>query len=174
MIALHTAIDHPHVVASLVLLDTSPAFAFDGSTDAAEWTARRLDPLAGGRSPADIAPEILTSICAPGTSGAVIADAVASMARIDRAGLEAAGQGLQIESFDDRAGFARGLESAVGEDPDAIGQACDLVDVVTHEDRRNPKVPGHVLHIGEDLSLSLAIQTRKWLVEEQQIGMIDQ
>jgi 3-oxoadipate enol-lactonase len=81
MIALHVALRHPHVVRSLVVCSSSPAFGFDGTTDAAAWVADRLAALRGAGSPAAVAPALLRSIMAPDATG--IDAAVAAMARID-------------------------------------------------------------------------------------------
>ena len=39
MVAQHLALDHPRAVRTLALLDTSPAFGFDGVTTREEWLA---------------------------------------------------------------------------------------------------------------------------------------
>lgn len=54
MVAQHLALDHPHLVRSLALLDTSPAFGLDGVTTPESWLASRVrairdpDPAAPG------------------------------------------------------------------------------------------------------------------------------
>lgn len=80
MVAQHLALDHPSVVRKLVLVDTSPAFGFDGTTSAEAWTSARLAPLAAGQTPAEIASDVLRSIMGPGARG--LEAAVAAMARI--------------------------------------------------------------------------------------------
>ncbi len=90
MVALHVAIRYPERVRALALLDTSPAFGFDGVTDAEAWMARRIDPLDRGVTPAQMAPAVLRSVAGPQAPDAVIGDASASMARISSAGLRAA------------------------------------------------------------------------------------
>jgi 3-oxoadipate enol-lactonase len=88
-IALHTAINHPQLVRSLALLDTSAVFGADG-TDPAAWVEQRLAPLGAGATPGMIAPVVLASVMAEGVDDRIIATAAASMARISRRGLEAA------------------------------------------------------------------------------------
>lgn len=90
MVAMHLALRHPDRVGSLVLLDSSPAFGLDGTTDAGEWADLRLEPLARGETPTDIAPRVLRSVAGPQADDAVIAEAVEAMARIPSAGLAAA------------------------------------------------------------------------------------
>ena len=90
MIAQHLALAHPDVVRSLVLLDSSPAFGFDGTTDPQEWVDHRLRPLWAGATLATVAPEVITAIVAPGTGPDVVAGATGAMARIAPAGFEQA------------------------------------------------------------------------------------
>jgi pimeloyl-ACP methyl ester carboxylesterase len=47
MVAQHLALNHPEAVRTLALLDTSPAFGFDGVTTPEEWLATRVSPAAG-------------------------------------------------------------------------------------------------------------------------------
>ena len=89
MVAQHLALRHPHLVRSLVLLDSSPAFGLDGTT-AEEWLDRRLAPLAEGRTPAEMAPQVLGAIVGPGATTDQLREAVASMSRIDSEALAAA------------------------------------------------------------------------------------
>jgi 3-oxoadipate enol-lactonase len=90
MVAEHLALRHPARVASLVLLDSSPAFGLDGETTAEAWLEARLAPLRAGRTPAEIAPAVLRAVAGPRASDAVIDEAVRAMARIPAAGLQAA------------------------------------------------------------------------------------
>lgn len=90
MHALHTALRHPDRVLALALLATSPAFALDGTTDAAEWMALRLDPLDRGVTPAEMAPGVLRAVAGSEASDTVIAQAAAAMSRIPPDGLRAA------------------------------------------------------------------------------------
>jgi 3-oxoadipate enol-lactonase len=88
-IALHTALRHPGRVRSLALLDSSPAFGLDG-TDPEAWKRLRLDALDAGETPASMAEAVLRSIMAPDADDGAVAAAVASMSRIQAAGLRAA------------------------------------------------------------------------------------
>ena len=88
MVALHLALASPALVRSLVLCDTSPAFGFDGSTDARTWIDSRLAPIRSGATPASMAAGVLGSIMAPGA--AAMAEAAAAMARIDPDAFEGA------------------------------------------------------------------------------------
>lgn len=90
MVGLHIAINHPDRLSSLVVLSSSPAFGFDGSTDADEWTAERLAPLEAGATPEDIAPSVLRSVAGPQVMQSVIDEAAAAMARISSRSLSAA------------------------------------------------------------------------------------
>ena len=88
MVALHLALVEPTLVRSLVLSDTSPAFGFDGSTDAETWIEARLAPIRAGATPASMATGVLRSIMAPASTA--VADAAAAMARIGPAAFEGA------------------------------------------------------------------------------------
>jgi 3-oxoadipate enol-lactonase len=101
MIAQHLALRHPHLVRSLVLLDTSPAFGLDGSRPD-EWLRQRLAPLAAGISPAAMAPQVLTSIAGPALTDDRLADAVAAMGRIDGDALATACRTLVTHDTRDR------------------------------------------------------------------------
>ncbi len=115
MQALHTALRHPDRVDRLVLLDTSPAFGLDG-TDPDEWRRLRLDPLDRGRTPADMARDVLTAVGGPGLAGEVLDGLIASMARISSAGLRAAVECLPVHDVRDRLGeIAAPTIVAVGE-----------------------------------------------------------
>lgn len=89
MVAQHLALRHPHVVRSLVLLDTSPAFGLDGSLPE-EWLQQRLAPLLAGSSPAEMAPRVLSAIAGPDFTGPAMDEAVAAMSRISTDALAAA------------------------------------------------------------------------------------
>jgi 3-oxoadipate enol-lactonase len=88
MVALHLALAEPALVRSLVLCDTSPAFGFDGSTDAETWIEARLAPIRAGATPASMAVGVLGSIMAPASTA--LAEAAAAMTRIDPAAFEGA------------------------------------------------------------------------------------
>ena len=82
MIALHLALSDPGAVRSLVLIDTSPAFGFDGATTAEAWVEARLSRLRAGGTPADAARESVTAIVAPHAAAGAIQLAVDAMSRI--------------------------------------------------------------------------------------------
>ncbi|MFQ5967700.1 MAG: alpha/beta fold hydrolase [Acidimicrobiia bacterium] len=90
MVALHTALEYPDRVGSLVLISSSPAFGLDGVTKADDWKAQRLEPLEQGARMADLAPRILRAIAGPQASTEVIEEAVAAMQRIPASGFRAA------------------------------------------------------------------------------------
>lgn len=48
MVAQHLALNHPQLVRSLALLDTSPAFGLDGKTTSEQWVSSRITPLRQG------------------------------------------------------------------------------------------------------------------------------
>jgi 3-oxoadipate enol-lactonase len=102
MHAQHAALAHPDRVASLTLVDTSPAFGLDGTTRA-DWLASRLgafdtdtdtdraDDGGGGaedgggapaRSLADIGEPVVRAIAAPGFAGPGFDESVAAFGRI--------------------------------------------------------------------------------------------
>lgn len=129
MVAQHLVLRHPHLVRSLVLLDTSPAFGLDGTTPE-HWLRQRLAPLAAGQSPAQMAPQVLASIVGPHTTQAQLADAVAAMSRIDAKALAAACRTLV--THDTRAALA------------AVG--CPTVVAVGEHDEETPVSYAKELH----------------------------
>ena len=90
----------PALVRSLVLCDSSPAFGFDGSTDARTWIDSRLDPIRSGATPASMAAGVFGSIMAPGAAG--MAEAMAAMARIEPDAFERAVRCLPAHDVCDR------------------------------------------------------------------------
>lgn len=103
MHALHTALDHPHRVARLVLADSSPAFGIDGTTRE-EWTRARLDPIDRGGTPADGAEDIVDAITAVPLTGTIRVETVASFGRITPRGFRAAVECLPTHDVRDRLG----------------------------------------------------------------------
>ena len=89
MHALHTVLAHPGRIRRLVLADTSPAFGMDG-TRREDWVAARLAPIEAGRTPADIAPDVLDAITATPLTGDIRAETIAGFARIGADGFRAA------------------------------------------------------------------------------------
>ncbi len=87
--ALYFALNHPERLNRLVLADTSAEFGGDG-TDVEEWKQLRLAPLDAGRSPADLAEDIIDSITGPGFGGPQRLQAIAAFKRISSSGLRAA------------------------------------------------------------------------------------
>jgi pimeloyl-ACP methyl ester carboxylesterase len=81
MIAQHAALRLPARVRSLALLATSPAFGLDGTT-AEAWRAGRLAPLDAGRTPADIAPDVIDTIAGPALGAQARSGQIAAMSRI--------------------------------------------------------------------------------------------
>jgi pimeloyl-ACP methyl ester carboxylesterase len=94
MLAQHVALGMGDRVRSLTLLDTSPAFGFDGTTTATDWLDQRLRPLAAGATPATLAPAVLGSVMADTVSTAALHEAIAAMERIPADGLAAAARCL--------------------------------------------------------------------------------
>jgi 3-oxoadipate enol-lactonase len=90
MLAQHVALGMSERVRSLTLLDTSPAFGFDGTTTAKEWLDQRLRPLSCGETPATIAPTVLRSVMADAVASHALDAAIAAMERIPSTGLAAA------------------------------------------------------------------------------------
>jgi len=133
MIALHLALRYPGRVSSLALLDTSPAFGLDGTTDPGAWAALRLGPLERGETPADMAPRVLRSVAGPQAPEAVITEAVAAMARIPSSGLAAAVRCLPSHDVRDRLG--------------EIG--CPTLVVVGELDAETP--PAYSLHLANGI-----------------------
>ena len=89
MHALHTAVRHPARVRRLVLAGTSPAFGLDGTTPE-EWKATRLEAIERGCTPADIAGDVLDTICATELAPAIRRELIASFGRIPVTGFRAA------------------------------------------------------------------------------------
>jgi pimeloyl-ACP methyl ester carboxylesterase len=94
MVAQHLALDHPRVVRTLVLLDTSPAFGLDGVTTPESWLATRIRAI---RDPDPAAPGIeavAAGLLGPSASDEVRTTLVESMRAVPAATLEAACRAL--------------------------------------------------------------------------------
>jgi 3-oxoadipate enol-lactonase len=90
MVAQHLALDHPHLVRSLALLDTSPAFGLDGVTTPESWLASRIDAI---RDPDPSSPSVeavVAGLVGSHASADVRAQMVNSMRAVPGATLEAA------------------------------------------------------------------------------------
>jgi pimeloyl-ACP methyl ester carboxylesterase len=90
MVAQHLALDHPHLVRSLALLDTSPAFGLDGITTPEGWLASRIDAI---RDPDPSSPSVeavVAGLVGTDASDAVRSLMVESMKAVPQATLEAA------------------------------------------------------------------------------------
>ena len=86
MIAQYLAVQHPHRVASLNLLATSPAFGLDGTSPEA-WRAARLAPLDAGQQPRDFADAVLRSLAGPQITADALDQQIDAMRRIPAAAL---------------------------------------------------------------------------------------
>jgi len=131
MVALHAALEHPDRVSGLVLCDTSPAFGLDG-TDPREWRAARRAPLDAGRTPADVAEEVLRSVAGPALTGEPLDRAVAAMARISADGLRAVVDLLPTHDVRDRLGAV----------------ACPTLVIVGEHDTETPPAYSEALAAG--------------------------
>ena len=92
MVAQHLAIDHPGAVRTLALLDTSPAFGFDGVTTPEAWLATRVNV-----SPDAAAPDIdrvIAGLVGPDCPAAVRDAAAAIMREVPPATLAASCRAL--------------------------------------------------------------------------------
>lgn len=93
MVAQHLALECPRVVRSLCLLDTSPAFGFDGVTDPQAWLSSRITPLRQpGRDERTAA--VVAALVGPDATDSVRRQVAASMAAIPAASLEASCRAL--------------------------------------------------------------------------------
>lgn len=98
MVAQHLALDHPHLVRTLALLDTSPAFGLDGVTTKQEWLASRVTPL-HETSPDDAAAteraeRVVAGLVGPHCPDDVRQEMVASMRAVPADSLAAACRAL--------------------------------------------------------------------------------
>jgi 3-oxoadipate enol-lactonase/4-carboxymuconolactone decarboxylase len=100
MVAQHLALDHPGAVRTLALLDTSPAFGFDGVTTPGEWLATRVTP-----SPDASAPDtdrVIAGIVGPDCPVEVRDAAAAIMREVPAATLAASCRALVAHDTRDR------------------------------------------------------------------------
>lgn len=100
MVAQHLAIDHPGAVRTLALLDTSPAFGFDGVTIPEEWLATRVNVSTDGV--ATDTDRVIASLVGPECPAAVRDAAAAIMREIPPATLAASCRALVAHDTRDR------------------------------------------------------------------------
>jgi 3-oxoadipate enol-lactonase len=100
MVAQHLALGHPEAVRTLALLDTSPAFGFDGVSTPEQWLATRVSP-APDASPPDT-DRIIAGIVGPDCPGEVRDAAAAIMREVPAATLAAACRALVGHDTRDR------------------------------------------------------------------------
>ena len=92
MVAQHLALNHPGAVRTLALIDTSPAFGFDGVTTPEEWLATRVNPSPD--APAPDTDRIIAGIVGPDCPAEVRDEAAAIMREVPRATLAASCRAL--------------------------------------------------------------------------------
>lgn len=81
-VAQELALRHPEKVQALVLAGTTAAFGKPGSDFNREFLAARLAPLDRGATPADLAPDVVDGLLAPGRAVAMRRSAIESMSGI--------------------------------------------------------------------------------------------
>ena len=100
MVAQHLALNHPGAVRTLALLDTSPAFGFDGVTTPEEWLATRVNPARDAAAPdTDL---IIAGIVGPHCPAEVRDAAAAIMREVPPATLAASCRALVAHDTRDR------------------------------------------------------------------------
>ena len=92
MVAQHLALDHPGLVRTLALLDTSPAFGFDGVTTPEAWLATRVSPPSGAAAPDT--DRVIAGLVGPDCPAAVRDAAAAAMREVPAATLAASCRAL--------------------------------------------------------------------------------
>lgn len=100
MVAQHLALNHPAAVRTLALLDTSPAFGFDGVTTPEEWLATRVSPAPDAAAPD--ADRVIGGIVGPDCPGEVRDAAAALIREVPAATLAASGRALVGHDTRDR------------------------------------------------------------------------
>jgi 3-oxoadipate enol-lactonase len=100
MVAQHLALNHPETVRTLALLDTSPAFGFDGVTTPEEWLATRVSPAPDAAAP-DTG-RVIAGIVGPDCPGEVRDAAAAIMREVPAATLAASCRALVGHDTRDR------------------------------------------------------------------------
>jgi pimeloyl-ACP methyl ester carboxylesterase len=97
MVAQHLALNHPGAVRTLALLDTSPAFGFDGVTTPEEWLATRVSPAPDASAADNRGPDtdrVIAGIVGPDCPAAVRDAAAAIMREVPPATLAASCRAL--------------------------------------------------------------------------------
>jgi 3-oxoadipate enol-lactonase len=139
MIAQHFVHRHGDRVLTLSLLATTSRFGLDG-TDPVEWRARRLAALDAGRSPADLAPDVLGSLAGPDIEPEAFEQQCAAMARIPADALR---RSIDCLVTHDTQGIAATIavptQVLVGEydEETPVASAKDLAE----------RIPGAVVHV---------------------------
>lgn len=93
MLAQHVALEHPEVVRTLALLDTSPAFGLDGVTTPESWLASRVAPLRDDERAAR-AETVVAGLVGPHASQQIRDQAIASMRAVPETTLAASCRAL--------------------------------------------------------------------------------
>ena len=101
-IAQQFAADHGDRVDQLVLAATSSQFGRGSTLFAEKFLASRLAPLDGGKTPADLAPEVVPTLLSTEAPTLASANCVASMSRISTQAYRQALQCLVTWNFVDR------------------------------------------------------------------------
>ena len=102
MVAQHLALDHPGLVRTLALLDTSPAFGMDGVTTKEQWLDSRVAPLRDDTTPAERLERVVAGLVGPDCSRDVRETALASMRAVPAQSLDAACHALVDHDTRDR------------------------------------------------------------------------
>lgn len=102
MVAQHLALDHPELVRTLALLDTSPAFGLDGVTTAESWLASRIRPPDDDTDPVARAERIVDGLVGAHCTDEARTRAVASIAAVPPEALAASCRALVDHDTRDR------------------------------------------------------------------------
>jgi 3-oxoadipate enol-lactonase len=94
MVAQHLTLDHPHLVRTLALLDTSPAFGLDGVTTPEAWLAGRVRAIRDQDDASVGIEQVVNGLVGSQASPEVRSELVASMRAVSPATLEAACRAL--------------------------------------------------------------------------------
>jgi 3-oxoadipate enol-lactonase len=100
MVAQHLALNYPGTIRTLALLDTSPAFGFDGVATPEEWLATRVSPAPDAAAPDT--DRVIAGIVGPDCPGEVRDAAAAIMREVPAATLAASCRALVGHDTRDR------------------------------------------------------------------------